>query len=112
MRVISQDGLMDIPYELCAFSVGNMGSSYFINVRAKSFDDRPFAVANYKSEEKAKKALETLNKAYKKCLLNTVIHQGCLVNLTRTQEDSLVKYLKEFGDTFIFRFPADDEIEV
>lgn len=64
MRVISQDGTMDFPYE---------NSIVFIDTRAKDAvfvrmqaigDDETSIMADYSTKEKAKKAMEMLRDAY------------------------------------------------
>lgn len=64
MRVISRDGTMDFPYE---------NSIVFIDTRAKDAvfvrmqaigDDEASIMADYSTEEKAKKAMEELRYAY------------------------------------------------
>ena len=66
MRVISQDGTIDIPYELSAVTIGHKVdlSKFNINIRSKLLDERPCIVATYSTEEKAKKAMEMLRIAY------------------------------------------------
>ena len=67
MRVISQDGTMDLPYELIAFSTGYNGnkSENYIFVHSTIFGtDRGTIVARYSTEEKAKKAMDLLHETY------------------------------------------------
>ena len=66
MRVISQDGTIDIPYELSAVTIGNKGdlSEFNINIRSKLLDERPCIVATYSTETKVQKAMEMLRTAY------------------------------------------------
>lgn len=68
MRVISQDGTMDFPYK---------NSIVFIDTRAKDAafvrmqaigDNEASIMAQYSTEEKAKKAMEMLREDYKKCI--------------------------------------------
>ena len=124
MRVISQDGTIDIPYELSAVTIGHKVdfSKFNINIRSKLLDERPCIVATYSTEEKAKKAMEMLriaytgsiamfqnvepteevNEVFKKC--NTQVIYASLDN-----QPSEIKF--ENHQNFYFQFPAEEELE-
>lgn len=97
MRLISQDGMIDVPYEISALSVcKDCSDRASIRIRSTLFDDRPFIFADYSTEEKAKKVMEMVRKKY---LESTEIIDGniCYTTLTRA---------------VVFQFPSDDEVEV
>lgn len=107
MRVISQDGAMDFPYEI---------STFFIYPRTESIiaiqsagDSEISIIGRYSSKEKALKAMEMLRKAYED---NAFYHY---MSTTDTFEKA-VSYLsnEEFKEltSEYFQFPRDDEIEV
>ncbi len=85
MRLISQDGMIDVPYEISALSIGGMGESATIYVRSKLLDEKPCVLATYSTEAKALKVMEMLRNAYSR-----------------------------FTNTYniIFKFPDDSEVEV
>jgi hypothetical protein len=58
MRLISQDGMIDVPYEISALSIGTMGESATIYVRSKLLDEKPCVFATYSTEAKALKVME------------------------------------------------------
>lgn len=100
MRVISQDGMIDIPYE-CAF----MGIDYRNNRRiyangANWPDDVDgMTMANYSTPEKAKRAMEMLYETYIDCNVfcsNIIEGHGGLKSA----------YIKND----VFRFPQEDKI--
>ena len=124
MRVISQDGTIDIPYELSAVTIGHKVdlSKFNINIRSKLLDERPCIVATYSTEEKAKKAMEMLRKAY----------VGSIVMFQNVEPtDELKEMLKIHGieavyaildnqpqevkfenhQNFYFQFPTEEELE-
>ena len=85
MRVISQDGTLDFPYE---------NSFVFIDTRAKEAtfvrmqaigDNETSITAKYSTKEKAKKAMEMLREEY--------------------QKYASQNYMK------VFQFPAEEELE-
>ena len=125
MRVISQDGTMDVPYEISSFS---MAVGKYENVEHAVIFCYNYStsigtkMAEYGSKEKAKKAMEMLRKAY---VGNIVMFQ----NVEPT--DELKEMLKIHGietiyaildnqpqeikfenhQNFYFQFPTDEELE-
>lgn len=89
MRVISQNGKSDIPYEYFAFSIVSNGNSYSI-IATKNIAEPPEVIMNsifatYSTEEKAIKAMKMLREAWK---IETGIYHG----------------------NNIFQFPQDSEV--
>lgn len=82
MRVISQDGIIDMPYEIC--SVWCCSSVIMCDMCG---DNTNTILATYSAEEKAKKAMEMLREQYKKYIGASVNIYGC------------------------FQFPAEEELE-
>jgi hypothetical protein len=62
MRIISQDGTIDMPYEIC--SVWCHGSVIMCDMCG---DNTNTILATYSAEEKAKKAMKMLREDYKRC---------------------------------------------
>lgn len=89
MRVISQDGILDIPYEQVVIQRFK-GEIYFLNKNLTGVEQlcNDMVIAEYSTGEKAKKAMEILREQYKKYVGASVNIYGC------------------------FQFPNDDEIEV
>lgn len=101
MRVISQDGTLDFPYE---------NSIVFIDTRAKEAtfvrmqaigDNETSITAKYSTKEKAKKAMEKLRYAYM-CY--------SLVKMGHTSPDRIDEKLA-MGLSGVFQFPAEEELE-
>ena len=93
MRVISQDGTLDIPYEMVVIQRFEE-KIYFLNQNLAGVEGvtSDLAIAGYSTEQKTKKAMKMLREAY---------------------EAQFV----EFEDGFyqrgtVFQFPQDEEIEV
>ena len=89
MRIISQNGAIDIPYEVAVVYVE------YESVIAKVGDER-YAMGNYSTEEKAVKSMEMLREKY-------------LLYKSATNEKSFYEF---FDNPKVFQFPQDDEIEV
>ena len=101
MRILSQDGTIDMPYELVALSVSykiagaNIDKNVFcVNAHSGSLNAKRIIMGEYSSEEKAKKVFEMLRNVYYESEQVRVYKDG-------------VSYL-----TTHFQFPTDDEIEV
>lgn len=98
MRVISQNSMIDVPYEVCAFSIGENINGFNIYARSKLLDDKPCAFADYSTKEKALKAMEMLREEYDYVrTFETICNGG-------SNYPNLPSY--------IFQFPQDEEIEV
>lgn len=108
MRVISQDGTMDFPYE---------NSIVFIDTRAKDAvfvrmqaigDDEASIMADYSTKEKAKKAMKMLRIAYE----NNVFYH-CTAGSKCFEEVRSILSEEQFqkATTEYFQFPAEEELE-
>ena len=89
MRLISQDGTFDVPYEQVVIQRYSDGI-YWLNknlIGVESGISEDFKIASYSSEAKAIKVMEKLREKYK--------------NFTLYKEDSLY-----------FQFPKDEDVEV
>lgn len=86
MRVISQDGTIDVPYEQVVIQCFNR-VIYFLNKNLTGVESviNDTEMASYSTEEKAKKAMEMLRNKY--------------------MEYTSTNYLK------IFQFPTEEELE-
>ena len=107
MRVISQDGKIDVPYEI---------STIFIYPRIENAiaiqsagDSEISIIGRYSSKEKAIKAMEMLRKVYE----NNVFYH-CTASSKRFEEVQSILSKEQFqkATTEYFQFPQDDEIEV
>lgn len=104
MRIISQDGIFDLPYEqavvarldekVIAYPFSDLESSDYIQF------------ASYSTEEKAIKAMEMCREHYATAEYNRrITPKGDTLT-----DMEVAKELLASG--FIFQFPADEEVEV
>ena len=105
MRVISQDGTLDFPYELSAIRINNE----VITMTMCEETAYSNVIAKYSTEEKAIKAMEMLRKVYE----NNVFYH-CVAGSKRFEEVQSILSEEQFrkATTEYFQFPQDDEIEV
>lgn len=103
MRVISQDGTMDVPYEnvvlyqyekeiMCIFSGKYIGRK----------------LAEYSTEEKAKKAMEMLRIAYEN---NEFYHHTANSKYFAEFTQALSKEMFKKTTSEYFQFPTEEELE-
>lgn len=110
MRVISQDGTIDVPYEMVVIQKFR-NAIYFLNRNLSGVEDltSDITLAEYSTEEKALKAMEMLKEHYgllsfMKLVAGTTKYESFIRSFT---EDDFIKATTEY-----FQFPQDDEIEV
>ena len=92
MRIISQDGTLDMPYEQVI--IQRFGKDiYFLNSNLTGVEQlvNDMVVATYSTAEKAQKAMEMLREAW--------------INETVEFEDGI------YHRNIIFQFPAEEELE-
>ena len=122
MRVISQDGTMDVPYEISSFSmaVGKYENVEHAVIFCYNYStSMGTKMAEYGSKEKAKKAIEMLRDAYqygKRVAVPKFDESGI------DKEDDITLYntrlINDFfkGGTYVptkvFQFPKDEDVEV
>ncbi len=113
MRIISQNGLLDVPYELIAISPysGNMATivgTFPGNDLGKG--DRVYILAEYSTEEKAMKAMEMCREQYSQCEINKHLIQKVADNLEGVSITFTGEVRNQLADKYLFQFPADEEI--
>ena len=121
MRVISQDGTMDVPYEISSFSmaVGKYENVEHAVIFCYNYStSMGTKMAEYGSKEKAKKAMEMLRDTYqygKRVAVPKFDESGI------DKEDDIALYntrlINDFfkGGTYVptkvFQFPKDEDVE-
>lgn len=102
MRVISQHGNVDLPYEqiIVCHAMENVTALH---------NEKEYILGKYSSQEKAYKAMEMLRKVYE----NNVFYH-CTAGSKRFEEVQRILSEEQFrkATTEYFQFPQDDEIEV
>ena len=108
MRVIAQDGTMDFPYK---------DSIVFIDTRAKDAifvrmqaigDSEASIMAEYSTEEKAKKAMEMLRIAYEN---NEFYHHIANSKYFAEFTQALSNEMFKKATSEYFQFPTEEELE-
>lgn len=98
MRIISQDGTIDVPYEQAIVeyeACERNGEDVFYIIFART-EKSYFSIARYSTESKAQKAMEMLRKKYKDYAKAT----------NKSNFFTMFDYPK------VFQFPQDEDVEV
>ena len=117
MRVISQDGTLDFPYELSTIRVYNE----IISMGMCKDDSCRSIIARYSTEAKAIKAMEMLRETYigmPIVIQNIDVSEDVAKEFERLKKCGVMVRAEnqpskvDFINNAIFQFPQDDEIEV
>ena len=120
VRIISQDGTMDVPYEMVVIQ-RYRNAIYFLNRNLAGAEGIDIKLAEYSTEEKAIKAMEMFRKAYtgSVAIFQNVEPTDKVVEALKRQDteivyasfDSQPSEIKfENHQNFYFQFPKDDEV--
>lgn len=106
MRVISQHGNVDFPYEqiIVCHAIENVTALH---------NEKEYVLGKYSSQEKAYKAMEMLREQYKALEVLKVLANGTAEHMEKSFKlDEFAEYNRAYRDMNVFQFPQDDEIEV
>ena len=109
MRVISQDGRLDFPYE--SVVIQRFGREiYFLNKNLTGVEHlvSDMDIATYSTEEKAKKAMEMLRIAYEN---NEFYHHTSNSEHFTEFAKSLSEEMFKKATSEYFQFPTEEELE-
>lgn len=109
MRVISQDGTLDMPYEEVIIQRFQR-DIYFLNKNLVGVEQlvSDMVIAKYSTEEKAKKAMEMLRIAYEN---NEFYHHTANSKYFTEVCQALSNEMFKKSTTEYFQFPAEEELE-
>ena len=110
MRVISQDGTIDIPYEMVVIQRFEE-DVYFLNRNLTGVEDliSDIRLAKYSTEEKAIKAMEMLRERHAD---NVFCREDIQYKAEVLLDDGLQILREMMIKCEYFRFPKDDEVKV
>ena len=118
MRLISQDGTIDMPYELSVIWISEKNG---YSVKANMPNDEAVLLGMYSSREKALRAMEMLRETYigMPIVMQKVdVSEDVVKEFERLKKCGIMLQIEnqpskvDFINNAIFQFPQDDEIEV
>lgn len=114
MRVISQNGTMDFPYDnsLVFLHESCIKGNTCVEIQLCG-DTEIDIVAEYSTEEKAVKAMEMLREQYSRIEIIKALASGTCKHMEESLKPEEFKHiLEKYINMEVFQFPQDDEIEV
>jgi len=110
MRILSQDGMIDVPYDTTSLSVWDNHDSEFrkfrIYAHMRKQNGSPCILAEYSTEAKAKRAMEVLSGTYMAHSMFKIMSKKQRALFIAGSSEK--KQERFYG---VFQFPADDELE-
>lgn len=108
MRILSQTGIVDLPYERIGIS-RNDTEIVATPIADSNPQERYWTLAEYSTEEKARKAMEMLRVSFENYdWIKSTGNSEELKQVARTlNHDEFKKMTSSY-----FQFPSDDEVEV
>lgn len=94
MRIISQNGRIDLPYEQIVVENNTVDKITIIAYAVDSYDDTIWNLAEYSTKEKAEEVMKMLREGYRN------------YQTTRSRDG----YYFAFDYPKVFRFPPDSEV--
>lgn len=114
MRIISQNGNADLPYEKFVFGITKDNKiACCRECVAPPYEIYNGIIAEYSSKEKALKAMEMLREQYSRIEIIKALASGTCEHMEESLKPKEFKdILKKYINMEVFQFPQDDEIEV
>ena len=112
MRIISQDGTGDFPYDSIALSTGRRGDKerYYIFANHVNCEQNSQIIATYSSEKKMEKAMEMVRVVYSNYVYSiNILSQESLERFANIYSED--DFNKNIANPY-FRFPKDEDVEV
>lgn len=117
MRLVSQNGEFDVPYEITSLS----RTVNIIRAYAPIVGEKGTVMARYSTEEKAKKVMEMLHNTYTGAFFSRNIEFSeddikKLIHMASTKGFGIIKTSMDGSEmkfepaNIVFRFPEDDEV--
>lgn len=115
MRILSQDGMIDMPYEQMIVNIDYTNKNKIVSCGVSCDGENSiFHIASYSTEAKARKAMEMLREAYSPVLVVKEHQEGLKPNIKPNDwllTPALPTQRIEVDDNFYFQFPQDSEME-
>lgn len=106
MRVISQHGNVDLPYEQIVVC-------HAMESVIALYNGEKYVLGEYSSKEKAYKAMEMLREQYSRIRIIKALASGACEYMEKSLKPEEFKDIfEEYINMEVFQLPQDDEIEV
>ena len=109
MRIISQNGAIDVPYEMS--SIRNDDKLIILCMAGET--GKGSVIARYSTSEKAEKAMEMLREQYSRLQVVKILASGTCEHMEKSlSKDEFLECNLKYREMNIFQFPQDEDVEV
>ena len=109
MRIISQNGTIDVPYEMSA--IRNDDKLIILCMAGET--GKGSVIATYSTSEKAQKAMEMLREQYSRLQVVKILASGTCEHMEKSlSKDEFLECNLKYREMNIFQFPQDEDVEV
>ena len=113
MRLISQDRMIDVPYENVCVSINYRNKNQITAWNFGCEDCEIVTMATYSTEAKALKVMEMLREQYMKLGMIKILASGTCEYMDKSLEkEEKMGIYADYCRKHCFKFPADEEVEV
>ena len=106
MRIISQGGNTDLPYEEIALCIN-------CDDIIATHNNKEHLMARYSTMDKAKKAMEMLREQYSRLQVVKILASGTCEHMEKSlSKDEFLECNLKYREMNIFQFPKDEDVEV
>lgn len=116
MRLISQDGILDVPYEHGSLCQGFIKGEEQLICTISYYNyssQKGTKLAEYNSKDKALKVMEMLREQYMKLGMIKILASGTCEYMDKSLEkEEKMGIYADYCRKHCFKFPADEEVEV
>ena len=113
MRLISQNGMIDVPYDKVILGIFDQNNRQEYVIYAYHDSPRPLFIATYSTKDKALKVMEMLREQYMKLGMIKILASGTCEYMDKSlgKEEKMEIYA-DYCKKHCFKFPSDEELEV
>ena len=113
MRLISQNGKIDVPYEKVILGICDQNNGQEYVIYAYHDSPRPLFIATYSNTDKALKIMEMLREQYMKLGMIKILASGTCEYMDKSLEkEEKMGIYADYCRKHCFKFPDDSEVEV
>ena len=116
MRIISQDGTIDIPYDYFSLTIatGKYDDVEVVCIYCHNLSSpKGTKLAEYSSKEKAEKAMEMLREQYSRLQVVKILASGTCEHMEKSlSKDEFLECNLKYREMNIFQFPQDEDVKV
>lgn len=114
MRILSQDGMIDMPYEQMIINIDYQNKNKIVACGVSCDGENSiFHIADYSTEAKAKREMEMLREQCMKLFSATTFLQGGTELFAKSiSQQEAEDFSMEYKNMNVFQFPADDKVGV